>query len=181
LRRDPRIQPRFLSACLALGLALGLTSCAKQAAPEKQPNIDDFDSLPPAELTERGARDSARVAQLAVAYFERVAARRRDKALELFFPESLLVGREDGSVETEGRSLEAAARVAADESTAARIRRVVLLRRATRDLLENTYREIWGLRYVPDRDDSSVVERRLHVIQQLGQDTRWLGKIEAGR
>jgi hypothetical protein len=110
-----------------------------------------------------------------------VTAKQRDKALELFFPESLRIATGGGGVEVEGRSVEAAIRIAAEESTAARVRRIVLLRRAAKDLLDNNYRETWGLRYIPDRADSAIIERRVFVIQQLGSDTRWLGKVEAGR
>jgi hypothetical protein len=180
LKPLPRIQPKALVACLAVVLALGLASCAKKDAPKAGAGTGTFDSLPPAELTERGARDSARVAQLLVAYFERVTAKQRDKALELFFPESLRIATGGGGVEVEGRSVEAAIRIAVEESTAARVRRIVLLRRAAKDLLDNNYRETWGLRYIPDRADSAIIERRVFVIQQLGSDTRWLGKVAAG-
>jgi hypothetical protein len=180
LRPYRRILSPALVACLAIPLALGLASCAGKDEPKPGANIHDFDSLPPAGLTERGARDSARVGQLVVAYFERVAAKQRDKALELFFPESLRIATEDGGIEIEGRSVEAAARISAEESTAARVRRIVLLRRGAKDLLQNNYRETWGLRYVPDQTDSAVVEWRVFVIQQLGSDTRWLGKVVAG-
>jgi hypothetical protein len=171
----------FGAALLAAALALVLGSCAKpKPAGEGASGSAPVDTLPPAALTERAQRDSARVAQLALAYFDRLARKRPDDALALFFPESLRVATPQGGIEVEGRSAGAAAQIAAEESSAARVRRIVLLRKSETELLENTYRETWWLRYVPDRADSAVLERRLHVIQQLGNDTRWLGRVKPG-
>jgi hypothetical protein len=132
-------------------------------------------------LTERAERDSARVAQLVVAYLDRVSRKKSEAALGLFFPESIRVATPEGGVEVEGRGLAAARAIARDESTAAAVRRILNLRRADFELLEMTYRETWWLRYVPDRPDSTAVERRFHVLQQLGDDTRWLGRMDPGR
>lgn len=178
---SPRTPAKLSALLLILFIAAGLSSCGRQEAQPESPGSDSLDSLPPAELTERGARDSARVAELVTAYFARVATKDRDAALELFFPESLRVATPDGAIEIEGRSSENANTIAADETTAAPLRRIVLLRRASRELLENTYRETWAMRYIPDREDSAAVERRFHVLQQLGNDTRWLGRFEAAR
>jgi hypothetical protein len=60
------------------------------------------------------------------------------------------------------------------------VRRILLLRRVEQELLEQTYREIWMARFVPDRPDSAPVELKFHVIEPLGRDTRWLGSIPPG-
>jgi hypothetical protein len=170
-------------ALLAAALPLGLSSCAKPKPASEGPAAaaGPADSLPSAALTERAQRDSARVAQLVLAYFDRVARRQPGAALKLFFPESIRVATPEGGIEVEGQSAGIAQQIAAEDSAAARVRRIVLLRKAETELLENTYRETWWLRYVPDRSDSTVLERRLRVIQQLGNDTRWLGRMSAGQ
>jgi hypothetical protein len=183
------LRPRspFPAAALAAGalltavLPLALSSCARQKAASQGPAASTpADSLPSVALTERAQRDSARVAQLVLAYFDRVARKRPGEALKLFFPESIRVATPEGGIEVEGQSAGAAQEIAAEDSATARVRRIVLLRKSETELLENTYRETWWLRYVPERTDSAVVERRLRVIQQLGNDTRWLGRMHAG-
>ncbi len=156
---------------------LGLSSCAKKTAESPPEGVAELESLPPADLSERALRDSARVADLVLAYFKRIAQGKRDQALELFYPESLLIARPDSGIDIEGQSAAIARQIAAEDSSAARVRRIVLLRKAETELLQQTYRETWWLRYVPNRSDSSVIERRFRVIQQLGNDTRWLGKM----
>jgi hypothetical protein len=99
----------------------------------------------------------------------------------LFYPESILVGTPDGGVEVEGQGSAMLARLADSSAKAIPIRRIVLLRRVTQELLEQTYRETWLVRFIPDRADSAQVEMRFHVIEPLGSDTRWLGSLPAPR
>lgn len=162
---------------MAVLLALLPAACARQGK-EDNGSSTPPDTLPPAALTERAERDSGRVAQLALAYYRYLSRKDPDGAGQLFFPESIRVATPEGSVLIEGRSNEIRRRIEDDMSKAKPVRRIVLLRRSGRDLLESTYRETWLLRFVPDGPDSAVVERRIHVIQQLGSDTRWLGRMD---
>jgi hypothetical protein len=162
----------FLAATLLL-----LSACAKKP-PKSAEKAGTYDSLPPAALTERAQRDSARAAQLLVAYYDFLAKKDAAGAARLFYPESIRVATPNGGIEVEGQSTELAARLAVEESTASRVRRIELLRRASVELLEQTYRESWVARWVPDRPDSTPIERRFHLIQPLGRDTRWLGRMD---
>jgi len=134
--------------------------------------------MPPAALTERAQRDSARAARLLIAYYDFMADKDTGAAAKLFYPESIRVATPDGGVEIEGQSTDLENRLAAD-SAVSRVRRIELVRRASRELLEQTYREEWIARWIPDRPDSSPLERRFHLIQPLGRDTRWLGRFVA--
>jgi len=159
-------------------LALVVVGCAERSDSPPAGNTA-LDSLPGAALTERAQRDSARVAALVVAYYDALARDQADEARELFFPESILVATPEGGVVVEGRSGELDVRLLADSGAPA-VRRIVLLRRANTELLDNTYREIWWVRWVPESDDSTEIERRIHVLQQLGKDARWLGRMHTG-
>ena len=136
------------------------------------------DSLPPPALGDRAQRDSARVAQLLLAYYDFVVRRDTASVRRLFYPESIEVATPDGGVVVEGQGSALLRDIAAGPGKASRIRRILLLRRVTTEMLEQTYRESWLARFVPDRADSAAVELRFHVIEPLGQDTRWLGHLE---
>jgi hypothetical protein len=162
----------------AVVLALALVGCAERSDSPRGGGVA-LDSLPGAALTERAQRDSARVATLVVAYYDALARDRLGEARALFFPESIRVATPEGGVVVEGRSGELEARLLAD-SGAPPVRRIVVLRRANTELLDNTFRETWWVRWVPERDDSAQLERRIHVLQQLGEDARWLGRMHTG-
>jgi len=136
------------------------------------------DTLPPPALTDRAQRDSARVAQLLVAYYDFTVKRDTAGVRRLFYPESILVATPEGGFVVEGQGSGNLRAIAAGPGKASRVRRIVLLRRVTSELLEQTYRETWLARFVPDRADSATVEMRFHVIEPLGRDTRWLGLME---
>lgn len=156
--------------CLIAG-ACGGKSTSQSSTPA-------LDTLPPPALTGRAQRDSARVAQLLVAYYDFTVRRDTAGVRRLFYPESILVATPEGGVVVEGQGSDNLRAIAAGPGQASRIRRIVLLRRVTQELLEQTYREIWLARFVPDRADSAIVEKRFHVIEPLGRDTRWLGRME---
>src|SRR5262245_45235025 len=163
---------------LALSLALALVAGAcSHKAPDRSATPPD--TLPPTALTHRPQRESARVAQLRLAYYRFTASRDSAAVLRLFYPESLLVGTPDGGFEVEGQASALLARLADLPKNAKPIQRIVLLRRKAQELLEVTYRERWIARFVLDGPDTSVTEIGVHVIEPLGQDTRWLGSIPA--
>jgi len=169
-----------LAAAVMIALLLGACGReAKKPEQEKSASISP-DSLPPPALSERAQRDSARVADVFLAYFRFMAKRDSASVRRLFYPESLLVGTPDGSYEVEGQSSALLARIADPNVKEHPVRRLVLLRRVDQELLEQTYREIWLARFIPDRPDSALVEVKFHVIEPLGQDTRWLGSIPPG-
>ena len=163
----------FLSMAILATLSVG---CADERGDD--PRTSAGDTLPSAALTERGQRDSARVARLVVAYFGALSEDRLGDARALFFPESLLVATPDGGVELEGRSSDMERQLAADAS-ASPVRRIEILRRANTELLDNTYRETWIVQWIPEAADSARQLRRIHVLQQLGDDARWLGRMSA--
>jgi hypothetical protein len=165
-----------------VALAFALGACAQHAKEQAQsqtPSVSP-DSLPPPAFTERGQRDSARVAEVFLAYFRFMAKRDSASVRRLFYPESILVGKPDGSYEVEGQGSAILARIADPNVKEHPVRRIVLLRRVNQELLKQTYREIWLARFVPERPDSAPVEVKFHVIEPLGQDTRWLGWIPPG-
>jgi len=157
--------------CLIAGACGGGKSTSESSAPA-------LDTLPPPALTGRAQRDSARVAQLLVAYYDLTVRRDTAGVRRLFYPESILVATPEGGVVVEGQGSEVLRAIAAGPGQASRVRHIVLLRRVTQELLEQTYRETWLARFVPDRADSAIVEKRFHVIEPLGRDTRWLGRME---
>jgi hypothetical protein len=171
-----RAFPRF--AAVALALTLALSGCARQEEPRTDSETS-ADSVPAAALTERAQRDSARVAALVIAYFDALSRNEPQDARELFFPESIAVATPEGGVEVEGRSGAMEVQLAAD-SGSPRVRRLIVLRRASTELLENQYREIWFVHWVQETEDSTEQRRRIHVLQQLGNDDRWLGRMHAG-
>jgi hypothetical protein len=168
-----------LVAAVLVALALG--ACARHAKQEEKPPVSiSPDSLPPPALTDRAQRDSARVADVFLAYFRFMARHDSASVRRLFYPESILVGTPDGGYEVEGQSSALLARIADPNVKEHPVRRLILLRRVEQELLKQTYREIWLARFVPDRPDSARVEVKFHVIEPLGQDTRWLGWIPPG-
>jgi len=176
-RRRTVQRPAWLVLATLLAFALG--ACERHTE-EKPSAALSPDSLPPPAFTERAQRDSARVAEGFLAYFRFMAKHDTAAVRRLFYPESILVGTSDGSYEVEGQSSALLARIADPNTKEHPVRRIVLLRRADQALLEQTYREIWVARFVPDRPDSAPVEIKFHVIEPLGQDTRWLGSIPPG-
>jgi hypothetical protein len=159
------------SASLAVAL---LVTVGCQGTDSEIPE-DPF-ALPPPALTERAQRDSGRVAQLVISYFGYLNRGDRYRAMQLFFPDSIPVAREDGGVLVEGRSAEAAVEIDLDRELDPFVR-IDLLRRVETELLEETYREIWLLHFTVADGDSSRLERTIHVIQRLGSDTRFLGRM----
>jgi hypothetical protein len=166
-----------LAGALTVTLALG--ACARHT-PHEQGSTSP-DSLPPPALTDRAQRDSARVADVFLAYYRFMAKHDTASVRRLFYPESILVGTPDGGYEVEGQGSALLHRIADPNVKEHPIRRLTLLRRVDQELLEQTYREIWMARFVPDRPDSAPVELKFHVIEPLGQDTRWLGSIPPAR
>lgn len=166
-----------IAAALLASLVLLAGACARRET-KSEGSAPPPDTLPPAALTERAERDSVRVAKLVVAYYRYLSRKDPDGADQLFFPESIRVGTPDGAILVEGLSTEIRRRIEDEMLKAKPVRRIVLLRKSGRELLESTFRETWLLRFVPDGPDSAVVERRIHVIQQLGSDTRWLGRMD---
>lgn len=165
------------SALLAAGLlCLIAGACSGKKADSTSSPAPD--TLPPPALSDRAQRDSARVAQLLVAYYDFTVKRDTASVRRLFYPESILVATPEGGFVVEGQGSANLRAIAAGPGNAGRVRRIVLLRRVTSELLEQTYREIWLARFVPDRADSATVEMRFHVIEPLGRDTRWLGLME---
>ena len=162
-----------LASSLALALIAG--ACARKGP--DQSSAPPPDTLPPPALTDRAQRDSARVAQILLAYYEFVAKRDTAAVRRLFYPESILVGTPDGGVEVEGQGSALLQHVANLPHGASPIGRIVLLRRKSQELLEQTYRETWIARFTLGARDTAVIETRFHVIEPLGRDTRWLGSI----
>lgn len=169
----PRVLTRRAAAVAAVLCCVIAGGCEKKPPATSSTPVD---SLSP-NLTDRDQRDSARVAQLLFAYYDFTLRRDTASVRRLFYPESILVATPDGGVEVEGQGSELLRQIAAGPGQASRIRRLLLLRRASRDLLEQTYREIWVARFVPERADSAEVEMHVHAIEPLGQDTRWLGRL----
>jgi hypothetical protein len=118
---------------------------------------DDPFALPPPALTARAERDSGRVAQLVISYFG-----------YLDMP--------DGGILVEGRSAEAAIEIDLDRQLEAPVE-IELLRRAETELLEESYREKWFLRFTVLDEDSTQMERTIHILRHLGSDTRYLGRM----
>jgi hypothetical protein len=162
-----------------MALVLGACAQKEKEAANPPPSVSP-DSLPPPAFTERAQRDSARVAEVFLAYFRFMARHDSASVRRLFYPESILVGTPDGGYEVEGQGSALLARIADPKVKVHPVKRLVLLRRVNQELLRQTYREIWLARFVPDRPDSAPVETRFHVIEPLGQDTRWLGSIPPG-
>ncbi len=164
---------RRLVAILAT-LALGACDRPETEAPAEV-DPDPF-ALPPAALTERAHRDSARVAQVLLACFHFARAGDYDKAFACYFPDSIPVGTPDGQVIWEGQSGRAWAEIRA-EAKEAPVARIEVLRRAEIELLEKTEREIWHLRFVRADADSTRETRLIHTINGLGDDKRFLGRV----
>jgi hypothetical protein len=158
-----------------LSLAACLLICAGCQGTETDIPEDPF-ALPPPALTERAQRDSSRVAQLVVSYFGYLNRGDTRKALQLFFPDSIPVAKAEGGILVEGRSAEATVEIDMDRQLDPFVR-IDLLRRAEREMLEETFREIWLLHFTVADADSSRLERRIHIIQQMGSDTRFLGRM----
>lgn len=175
-----RKAPRVGLLVVATFLALALGACARHEQEHEATASLSPDSLPPPALTDRAQRDSARVAEVFLAYFRFMAKHDTASVRRLFYPDSILVGTSDGSYEVEGQGSALLARIADPNTKEHPVRRILLLRRADQELLEQTYREIWVARFVPDRPDSAPVEIKFHVIEPLGRDTRWLGWIPPG-
>ena len=154
---------------------LGLGACARQEAETPEQTEPDPFALPPAALTERAHRDSARVAQVVLAFYHFAHAGDRDKAFACFFPDSIPVGTPDGQVIWEGQSSRAWREIET-EAQATRPARIEYLRRAEVELLEKTEREIWLLQLVRADADSTRETIRIHTINALGDDKRFLGR-----
>jgi hypothetical protein len=137
---------------------------------------EDPFALPPPALTERAQRDSGRVAQLVISYFGYLGRGEEYRARQLFFPDSIPVATIDGGVLMEGRSAETAVEMDLDRQLDP-FARIDLLRRAETEMLEETYREKWLLRFTVADEDSTQLERTIHVLRQLGSDIRFLGRM----
>jgi hypothetical protein len=170
---------RRAALAVAVLAALALGACSRHGKEQESPSVSP-DSLPPPALTDRAQRDSARVAEVFLAYYRFMAKHDTASVRRLFYPESILVGRPDGSYDVEGQGAALLLRIADPKVKEHPVRRILLLRRVEQELLEQTYREIWMARFVPDRPDSAPVELKFHVIEPLGRDTRWLGSIPPG-
>lgn len=154
-------------------LTLGACSPAGETPPGGEP--DPF-ALPPAQITERALRDSARVAQLVMAFAHFAHEGQRDKAFACYYPDSLPVAAPEGLVIWEGQSARAWAEIE-EESKATRPARIEYLRRVETELLDNTQREIWHLQLVRADADSTRDTRRIHTVNGLGDDKRFLGRM----
>jgi hypothetical protein len=82
----------------------------------------------------------------------------------------------DGGILVEGRSAEAAIEIDLDRQLEAPVE-IELLRRAETELLEESYREKWFLRFTVLDEDSTQMERTIHILRHLGSDTRYLGRM----
>src|SRR5262249_40431544 len=122
------MNPSRLAVAFLAAICLFASACARKA-PGTSAKQAAYDSLPPAALTERAQRDSARVAQLLVAYYDFLARKDLASATRLFYPESIQVALPAGGYEVEGQGAELPQRLAREESTAVRVRRIQLLRR----------------------------------------------------
>jgi hypothetical protein len=160
-----------------LGLLVQLfAGCARDQSPAPEgPGPDPF-ALPPAALTGRAQRDSARVAQLVRAFTHFAHEGEHDKAFACYYPDSIPVAAPGGQVIWEGQSGRAWAEIRA-EAGATRPARIEYLRRAEAELLEKTEREIWLLQVVLADADSTRETRRIHTINGLGDDKRFLGRM----
>lgn len=158
---------------LVLAALLLLAGCQKVEQEELESIAPE---LPTPALSERAQRDSARVANLVVAYFGYVARGDDRRAFELFYPDSIPVATADGGLIVEGRSQDAIYEMNQDRGAEA-FGEIVLLRKTTTELLETTYRETWLLHYRLEDADSILHERNIHVLRQLGDDVRFLGRM----
>jgi len=165
-----------LAAALALAFIVG--ACGRHHGGEAGSTSPD--SLPPPAQSDRAERDSARVAEVFLAYFRFMAKHDTASVRRLFYPESILVATPDGGYEVEGQGTALLRHITDPNTKVVPVRRILLLRRAEQELLEQTYREIWVTRFVPERADSTPVEMKFHVIEPLGKDTRWLGSLPPG-
>src|SRR5262245_53390090 len=100
---------RQSALALSLALALLVGACSHKA-PDR--SAAPPDTMPRPALTDRAQRDSARVAQLLLAYYRFTASRDSASLRKLFYPESLLVGTPDGGFEVEGQGSALLARIA---------------------------------------------------------------------
>ena len=170
-------RPRAIAITLAALLSLPIVACdrgSEEAAPPVEA-VDPF-ALPPAALTERAERDSARVANVVEAFFVFTHRGDTDKAYACYFPDSIPVATPGGDAIWEGQSLYARAEIA-EEAKRPPFGRIEILRRAEVELLERTQREIWLLHFRRADEDSTRVTRRIHVLHGLGDDTRFLGRM----
>jgi len=166
----------LLAAACTLALALG--ACARHQKEEAAAPAPD--SLPPPAMSDRAQRDSARVADVFLAYFRFMARHDTASVRRLFYPDSILVGTADGGYEVEGQGSALLRHIADPKAKEVPVRRIIYLRRVSQDLLEQTYREVWTVRFVPERADSTPVDMKFHAIEPLGKDTRWLGSFPPG-
>lgn len=168
---------RLHAIALAALLSLPLAACDRGAEEEatEAEVIDPF-ALPPAALTERAQRDSARVAQVVEAFFVFTHRGDREKAYACYFPDSIPVATPSGDAIWEGQSMYAVAEIN-DEAGRPPFGRIEILRRAEVELLERTQREIWLLQFLRGDEDSTHVTRRIHILHGLGDDTRFLGRM----
>ena len=169
---------RLPALAVALLLSLTLAACDRGGSEAEAPEVEEIDpfALPPAALTERAHRDSARVAQVVQAFFHFSHRGDVEKAYACYFPDSIPVATPSGDAIWEGQSMYAMAEIA-DEAGREPFGRIEILRRAEVELLEKTQREIWLLQFLRADEESTRVTRRIHILHGLGDDTRFLGRI----